>query len=241
MTTDDDAGLVLSVAPTVDGVFFTRPGPFPRGKHGLTRDDVLAMQRERLMIASTELLAGRGYAGVRVRQVCERAGMSLSAFYECFDSREDVIHAAYDRFIDVLLRRLLAVPGQDTTWEAYVEDVMTAYFGALQVDLVVARAFQVEMDAMGWAARDRRRESLGILAEILRQKHVEWDPAASERIPAPVYLTAVYGVRQLASDALDRVPGSPDEDDEAVRSSIERVRLDAIGWVTLLFASPADP
>ena len=43
-----------------DGVFFTMPPVLSRGRHDLSRDDVLAIHRERLMIAATELLASEG-------------------------------------------------------------------------------------------------------------------------------------------------------------------------------------
>lgn len=223
------------VAAICDGVFFTHPAPLPRGRHNIARDQVQAAQRERIMIAVTELLAARGDRGTGAREVCERAGISLTAYYDLFAVRTDAVFAAYDRFIEVLLTRLMSVASLDGTWHGYVESVMAAYFDALTADLVVARAFQVELDGMGWPARERRRVALGALAEVLRTKHQEWDPTAGERLPDTAYLAGVYGVRQLASDALDRQHPRPDDD--AVRAGLERVRAEAIDWVTRLFGA----
>ena len=58
------------------------------------------------MAAFTELLADSGYAGVRVGDIANRAGVSNEAFYEVFSDKEDCAFAAYDRFIDVLVRRM---------------------------------------------------------------------------------------------------------------------------------------
>ncbi|WP_370290865.1 TetR/AcrR family transcriptional regulator [Nocardioides sp.] len=214
-----------------DGVFFTHPGALPRGKHRLPREEVVAIQRERVMIAAVELLAAHGYRGTAARDVCVRAGVSLTAFYENFADRDQMLFTAYDRFIDVLLARLVGVSGAGSTWGAYVEEVIGAYFETLASDLVVARAFQVEMDAMGRPARARRRAALTGLADLLRTKHLEWDPMAGDRIPAAAYLTGVYGSRQAASDALDVEPA----DDEATRARLRVVQGDAVDWVTRLF------
>jgi len=139
--------------PTVerisDGVFFSIPATLPRGRHELTRDQVLAVQRERLMIAMTELMATRGYEPIGIRDVAARAGVSSAAFYECFADKRECVFAAYDRFIGVLLERLAQAATLRTTWDGWVLAMIRAYLDTLQQDLVVGRAFQVEMDAVG--------------------------------------------------------------------------------------------
>src|SRR5215207_2332482 len=126
-----------------DGVFFTLPEALPRGRHKLTREQVTGAQRERMLAAVTELLAGRGYAGFGVGDVAGRAGVSLGAFYGCFGGKDACVFAGYDRFIDVLLRRMAAVdvPGDDRT--ALTRALIGAYLDTLRQDLVVARAYQV--------------------------------------------------------------------------------------------------
>jgi AcrR family transcriptional regulator len=92
-----------------DGVFFTLPEALPRGRHQLTRDQISGAQRERLLVAVTELLAARGYRGFGIGDVATRAGVSLGTFYECFDGMDACVFAGYDRFIEVLLREMGAV------------------------------------------------------------------------------------------------------------------------------------
>lgn len=197
------AGPEPSPAPITDGVFFTVPEPLPRGRHRLPRAEVIARQRDRLLIAATELLAHGGPGAVGVKPVCSRAGASLAAFYECFETKEDCIFAAYDRFIAVFIERLVAVHGEGRTWEEYVGAVLDSYFDVLGQDLVVARAFQVEMDSLGPEARRRRRDALHGLGQLLHTKHREWVGEGGAVLPEAAYIAALYGVRQLASDALD--------------------------------------
>ncbi|WP_232680485.1 TetR/AcrR family transcriptional regulator [Nocardioides sp. R-C-SC26] len=185
------------------GAFFTVPDPLPRGRHGLDRDEVVRSQRERILIAATELLATHGFAAMSTRAICGRAGASLSAFYESFSGKEECVFAGYDRFIQVLIERLLAFEDTGVTWEEYVHTIVSGYFDVLREDPVVARAFQVEMDALGAEARRRRREALTGLAAIVQGIHVERDPASAADRPLEAYVAAVYGIRQIACDAID--------------------------------------
>ncbi len=186
------------------GIFFTPPAPLPRGRHGLERSDIVAAQRERLLIAATELLAARGYGSLSAKEICSRGGVSLTAFYECFETKEDCVFAAYDRFIEVLVTRMLAITDDDDAWEQYIWAIVREYLDVLRSDPVVARAFQVEMDALGAVAREKRREALTGLAQLAYDLFEERAPTRVADLPVDAYLTVVYGIRQLASDAIDR-------------------------------------
>jgi AcrR family transcriptional regulator len=185
-------------------VFFQLPVALPRGRHKLTRGQVLAAQRERLLASMTELMAADGYAAVKVGQVAERAGVSRAAFYECFADKESCAFAAYDRFIEVLLGRL-ADTERSQQWDVFMPRLLESYLGTLQQDLVVARAFQLEMDAVGSEARRRRRESLVRFAQFLRaeRERLAADDPSYRPLPLSAYLGVVYAARQLACDALE--------------------------------------
>ena len=184
-----------------DGVFFTHPEALPRGRHNLAREQVADAQRERMLAAVTELLAAHGYRGFGVGEIASRAGVSLGTFYECFESKDACVFAGYDRFIEVLLTRMATVDVPDDDMSALTAGLLGSYLETLQQDLVVARAYQVEIDALGPEARDRRRQALTLFAEYIRRRggRAEGD----EEIPWSAYIGVVYAVRQLASDALD--------------------------------------
>lgn len=219
------------VVPKVrPGVFFTPPAPLPRGRHGLKRSDIVAAQSERLLIAATELLAARGYVGLSAKEICSRAGASLTAFYECFDTKEECIFAAYDRFIAVLVARLVAITDDDAAWEQYIWAIVREYLEVLRSDPVVARAFQVEMDALGAVAREKRREALTGLAQLAYDLFEERAPMRVADLPVEAYLTVVYGIRQLASDAIDRGD-----------ASLETLSLDGEAWLARFMGADIAP
>jgi len=194
----------LSESPpsVTDGVFFSDPGPLPRGRHGLTREQVQAGQRERLLIAVTELLAAHGYRGFGPGEIASRAGVSLAAFYDCFENKEACVFAGYDRFIEVLLTRMAALDETGKDRRTLANEIVDIYLGTLGSDLVVARAYQVEIDALGPPARERRRNALNAFAAYFRELSDRASPDG-RLLPWTAFVGVVYAARQLASDALD--------------------------------------
>jgi AcrR family transcriptional regulator len=188
-----------------DGLFFRIPPPLPRGRHSLASEQILDAQRERLMIAATELLAARGYDSIRIGDLADRASISRQAFYRCYPDKQACVLAAYTRFIHTLLTRLVSALDPSRPIAQFVETAVRGYLEPLQQDLVVARAFQVEIDAMGPVARRIRRESLQLFADTLARHHHQLaaDDPELEPLPSSAYLGIVYAVRQLASDTLD--------------------------------------
>src|SRR6266498_996015 len=56
----------------------------PSGRHGLTRETIVASQRGRLLDAMAAAVAEKGYAETTVSDVVDRAGVSRRTFYEQF-------------------------------------------------------------------------------------------------------------------------------------------------------------
>ena len=206
------------------GVFFSDPGPLPRGRHHLPREQVQAAQRERLLIAVTELLAAHGYRGFGPAEVARRAGVSLAAFYDLFENKEACVFAGYDRFIEVLLTRMAGVGEAQRDRPTLARGIVGAYLGTLASDLVVARAYQVEIDALGPPARERRRNALNGFAAYFGELGERVTPGGRP-LPLSAFVGAVYAARQLASDALDTEP-EPD---------LEALGEDLQTWISDLF------
>jgi AcrR family transcriptional regulator len=224
----DKASEAAAALPQVrDGVFFTLPPVLPRGRHRLPPEQVAGAQRERLLAAVTELLAARGYRDFGASDIARRAGVSLEAFYACFGNKDDCIFAGYERFIQVLLQRMMALQVSGAGRAQIIRNIVGTYLETLQGDLVVARAYQLEIDALGAPARERRRRSLTRFAVFLREAVAQ---TSTRRKPPPeltwsAYLGVVYAIRQLVSDALEA------ED----RPDLAALGADAEAWLVDLF------
>lgn len=211
MKSDDQEPAIIgpvTIPKIRPGVFFSPRSDLPRGRHALDRDQVKEVQRERLMAAFTELVAEHGLAAVTITDIVGHAGVSRAAFYDCFEDLGDCAGSAYERFISVLLGRLVQAMDPTAHWLDFVKSAICAYLEALQADVVVARALQIEMDAAGRPARIRRRHALTQIADVIASRHAqlrEEDPNVGP-LPAEAHLGHVYAVRQFACDALEDDP-----------------------------------
>jgi AcrR family transcriptional regulator len=198
----EHASTGAGIATVRDGIFFTRPGALPRGRHKLTREQVTSAQRERLLVATTELLSALGYRRFGPGEIASRAGVSLAAFYECFENKDACIFAGYDRAIEVIMKNVAVAERESEDRAELVRGIVGSYLDTLQADPVVARAYLVEIDALGKPARQRRTEAINLFAQYIRALDVE-QSQSGEPLPWSAYVGVTYATRQLVSDALD--------------------------------------
>lgn len=141
----------------------------PRGRHGLSREEVAADQRLRMLLAMAEAMAVNGYVGTSVADVIRRAGVSRETFYQQFSSKEECFMAAFDAAGDILLAALdERSEGQGAPLDRFAR-AMDAYLEALVAEPAFARLFLVEVHAAGAAALQQRRDLQLRFAERMAQ------------------------------------------------------------------------
>lgn len=203
----------------------------PRGPHHLSRAEVAASQRTRLLTALAEVVATEGYAATTIGAIVRAAGVSRTAFYEHFADKEQCFLAAYDAFVAMLQERIGAelAPGTDE-WHAVTERAIGSYLAALDESVVVSRAFLVEIDAAGPAARRRRRLAHREFADIVRAGHdlVRQQNPGVGVWPDVVYLAIVDAINEAASDTLEMAPGTP----------LTTLQPELTAWLTHVLTGP---
>jgi AcrR family transcriptional regulator len=89
-----------------------------RTAHGASRGFVVHNQRERILDAVTNLTAANGYGSLTVEDIASEAAISLQAFYEHFESKEDAFLVAYElghtRGLDIVERAVTTAPDWPT-------------------------------------------------------------------------------------------------------------------------------
>ena len=63
---------------------------------GKNREKKSDRTRQRLAAAAIAAMTERGYQGVTIRDICERAGVSIGSFYRSFDTKSDVLREMYE-------------------------------------------------------------------------------------------------------------------------------------------------
>lgn len=169
----------------------------PRGPHALTRAQVTASQRERLIVAMIQLAGENGYAATTVAKVLACAGVSRKAFYQHFANKQECFLAAYDAIV---------AEGRREIARAYD----AAPDPAKGAELAIAKLFEravdnpggmrvalVETGVVGQAGIERREQLMSEYERLLRD--ILGLPAGHGTVPNPVLRGIVGGLNGVLS------------------------------------------
>lgn len=139
------------------------------GGYELRREVVVHHQRERMLAATVELIAERGYRAVSVADIVKRAAIARAKFYENFASKEDCFFVVYDRAVAEALSSVSRACEQaEGSFAERLHGGLAALLGFLASDPALARACIVELPSVGPAGEARRDRALGDFAGLVR-------------------------------------------------------------------------
>jgi AcrR family transcriptional regulator len=134
---------------------------------------VVEMQRRRLLLAFTEVLAEDGLEDARVGRVCARAGVSRRTFYDLFDDREACFLAAFDRAVERISQRVLLARAQESRWTKRIRGALTTLLDLFDEEPALARVCVIETLKAGPAVSERRQRMLDVLASAVDEGRTE--------------------------------------------------------------------
>ena len=180
----------------------------PRGRHRLTREEVFASQRGRMLEAMALAVGEKGYTGIAVADVVAGAGVSRETFYQHFNDKEECFLAAYEMAVDTMRQAMAdALAGRPADPLARFDRALRAYLDLLSSEGAIARVFLVDVYAAGPRALERRRavqeDFVDVIAEIFAAKTAA-DRFACEALVAAI--SSMVTVR-VAAGEFDALPG----------------------------------
>jgi AcrR family transcriptional regulator len=176
------------------------------GRHQLAREDVERSQRERLLVATLQCVAQRGYSATTVADIVARAAVSRSTFYTQFSDKETCFVATYDFAMRYALDRMsdAAAASPEESWRERVRSQLTTYLDVLADEPALAMTLHVEVLAAGPAALEHRAALLAELASrtaSLSEFAHSADPSLHE-LPPAVFALYTGGLDELIRDRL---------------------------------------
>jgi AcrR family transcriptional regulator len=141
----------------------------PTGRHGLPRDVVATHQRERLLAATIELVAKRGYRGTSIDHIVKSARVGYVAFYDLFEGKEDCFLAAFGRIVEETSEALAAAVATESEWPEQICAALNTLLDLVAADPARARVALVEVQAAGRNAYARYEEAIDRAAPKLRE------------------------------------------------------------------------
>jgi AcrR family transcriptional regulator len=169
-------------------------GSLPKGRHGLSREQVEASQRTRLLQATIELGTERGFASLTLTDIVGRAGVARSTFYEHFADKQQCFLEAFDYAADLVLERVLAIgPPPAGDFASPVDAYIARLLELCLEEPGLVRLVAADAEALGPAAAERQRairsrlaDGLVALREFLRAEDPKLAPITHVRALAIV-------------------------------------------------------
>jgi AcrR family transcriptional regulator len=148
------------------------------GRHGLPADVVAAHQRERLLEATIEMVAKRGYRGTSVDHIVKAARVGYVAFYELFDGKEDCFLAAFELIMGEAREEITAAVASETEWAQQICAALRVLLDLIAAHPTRARVGLVEVQAAGPRAYALYEETIEAAAPLFREGRASGAEAA---------------------------------------------------------------
>lgn len=172
--------------------------PLPRGRHGLSREDVSSAQRARIFGGLVHAVSERGYGSTPVAEILRRAGVSRETFYQLFTSKQDCFLACLDEASSSFVTMLAAErPSDELSPRDRFGRLLETYLTALADDPDRARVFLVEVYAAGPEAIVARTSVQDVFVDAIMS-----ELGANDRFVCESFVAALAGriTLLLASD-----------------------------------------
>ena len=171
----------------------------------MSRAEVAASQRARLMQAMVEVVGEIGYAETNVRKVLGRAGVSRKTFYELYVSKQDCLFAIYDAAAQSLRAAVQAALQRGVTPQERLDAVTDSVLVWVDAEPDLARLCLVEVPSSGVDGQRRLTATLSWLSSVVADVLGDLD------VPDVLPELLVGGTHQmivhrLVNDGADHVP-----------------------------------
>ncbi|HWW68017.1 MAG TPA: TetR/AcrR family transcriptional regulator [Solirubrobacterales bacterium] len=177
----------------------------------MSRDTAVADQRRRVLAATADLVAERGYQETTTEMIVRRAKVGYATFYKSYAGKEECFLALFDAATEHTARRVQqAYDAERGPWPDRVGAALGALFAEIAAHPNVARACLVEALTAGPEAAARHEAALRRFSPFLRPGR-ELNPRR-DQLPDTLEDTLAGGVfwvinQRLVGGEVDRLRG----------------------------------
>jgi AcrR family transcriptional regulator len=177
-----------------------RLSKLPPGRHLVPSDFVSQNQRERMLLATTELVAERGYQKTTIELIAKTSRVALVTFYEHFSSKEECFLAALDETVAAAREAFAELLDPASPWQDQISTGLELLLEMVEREPARAKLCIVEAQAAGSASLARYQAMLESVAPKLREGR-EFNPR-SARLPDGLEVAIAGGIAWLVHQRL---------------------------------------
>ncbi len=187
-----------------------RLAKLPTGRHLIPRDFVTQNQRERMLLATAELVAERGYQKTTIELIAKTARVALVTFYEHFANKEECFLAAFDESVEAAGEVFVEMVDTEQPWVDQIAAGLEVFLEMVVTERSRAKLCIVESQAAGGEALARYQGMLESVAPKLREGR-DLNQRTS-RLPEGLEVAIVGGLmwlvhQRLVADRVDDLKG----------------------------------
>jgi AcrR family transcriptional regulator len=150
-----DPGPALPPSPHVSQIALRPPPAIPPGRSKLSKGEIAHNQRERIVYATAEVAARKGYTVTRVADITSAAGVDRRVFYTHFADKQQAFLAVHELCVQQLLAVTASAFFSADVWPERAWEAMRAYTQFQSTHAIVAHIALVESHAVGAPAVQR--------------------------------------------------------------------------------------
>lgn len=169
--------------------------PTPRGR----------LRRQRILDATAELVAARGFHAVGVADIGAAAGVTGSAIYRHFANKEEVLVALVERVVDELLRGARRVIREASRPDQALDALICAHAEFAVRDRAIIAVYDQEIHNLPTDERRRLRGQQRRYVDLWADVLAELRPA-TDRVTVVASVHAVFGLLNSVADFEARIP-----------------------------------
>jgi len=177
-----------------------RLSKMPPGRHLIPSDFVTQNQRERMLLAMSELVAERGYQKTTIELIAKTSRVALVTFYEHFSSKEECFLAAFDESVAAAKEVFAELLDPEQPWQEQISAGLEIFLEMVVKEQARAKLCIVEAQAAGTASLARYQGMLESVAPKLREGR-DFNPRSS-RLPDGLEVAIAGGIVWLVHQRL---------------------------------------
>ncbi len=156
-------------------------------------------RRERLLTATANLVAERGYHQVGVDEIGAAAGVTGAAIYRHFSGKQELLVAVIERAVDALMAEARRIVDEAGTPQGALDGLIAAHVRFALTETALITVYDQEAHSLEDTARRRLRRQQRAYTELWIDVLARVAPASSREELA----VAVHGVFGLINSVAD--------------------------------------
>lgn len=204
-----ELGPELPPSPHVAQMSLQPPPAIPPGRSKLSKGEIVRNQRERILFATAQVAAAKGYTVATVADITATAGVDRRVFYKNFSDKQEAFLAVHEFCVQQLMAVTASAFFSGGAWPERSWEAMRACTQFQATHSIVTHVALVESHAVGASAIQRIDDSRAVFT-LFFQEGSQYtsgpvSKAAMEAILAAIFEVFYHRARGGQADQMSRL------------------------------------